>query len=329
MLVQRVTREHRRAIVPLAIALVVNVIVYGVVVYPLSQRVANIEQRDRTAEAQLLAAQREHAQAVGTLTGKDRAAAELATFYKDVLPSDLAGARRLTHLRLAQLARESNLKFLRATLRPGARAQSNADAAEDRDGRCRQLPRHARVHPRSSRRRRSSSSSTTSSSDEGADGGPLERDAAAVHVLPRRGCPARRVAMRLKGSRQLLLLVAVSLVLVVVVLARRSDSPAGRAARAVQFQTGPGGGREHDGAGRRCEARTAQDCTGRARAVRRAIRFSSSRRRRPPAPRRVASRGAPIVVAPPPVPQGRRRRRRSRLKYIGVLDTAQGTGRGV
>ena len=35
--------------------------------------------------------------------------------------------------------------------------------------------------------------------------------------------------MRLKGSRQLLVLVAVSLVLVVVVLARRSDTPAGRA----------------------------------------------------------------------------------------------------
>jgi len=111
-------REHRRIVLPLAIALGVNVIVYGAVVYPLSQRVANIEQRDRTAEEQLLAAQRDHAQATGTLTGKDRAAAELATFYKDVLPSDLAGARRLTHLRLAQLARESNLKFLNATFEP-------------------------------------------------------------------------------------------------------------------------------------------------------------------------------------------------------------------
>ena len=117
-LFQRVIREHRRIVLPLAIALGVNVIVYGAVVYPLSQRVANIEQRDRTAEAQLLAAQRDHAQATGTLTGKDRAAAELTTFYKDVLPSDLAGARRLTHLRLAQLARESNLKFLRATVQP-------------------------------------------------------------------------------------------------------------------------------------------------------------------------------------------------------------------
>ena len=117
-LLQRAVREHRRVVVPLAIALGVNVVVYGAGVYPLSQRVANIEQRDRTAEEQLLAAQREQAQATGTLTGKDRAAAELATFYKDVLPSDLAGARRLTHLRLAQLARDANLKFLRDTFVP-------------------------------------------------------------------------------------------------------------------------------------------------------------------------------------------------------------------
>jgi Tfp pilus assembly protein PilO len=117
-LVQRVMREHRRVVVPLAIALGVNIVLYAAVVYPLAQRVANIEQRDRTAEEQLQAAQREHAQAAGTLTGKDRAAAELATFYKDVLPSDLSGARRLTSLRLAQLARESNLKFLHARFEP-------------------------------------------------------------------------------------------------------------------------------------------------------------------------------------------------------------------
>ena len=117
-LLRRVMREHRRVIVPLAIALGVDFAVYAAVVYPLSQRVANIEERDRTAEDQLLAAQRDHAQAAGTLSGKDRAAAELATFYKDVLPADLSGARRLTHLRLEQLARESNLRFLRASYEP-------------------------------------------------------------------------------------------------------------------------------------------------------------------------------------------------------------------
>lgn len=117
-LVQRVMREHRRVLLPLAIALLVNIVVYVAVVYPLAQRVANIEQRDRTAEEQLTSAQREHRQASGTLSGKDRAAAELATFYKDVLPADLAGARRLTHLRLAQLAREANLRFIRASFEP-------------------------------------------------------------------------------------------------------------------------------------------------------------------------------------------------------------------
>ena len=118
MLVQRVTREHRRAIVPLAIALLVNVIVYGVVVYPLSQRVANIEQRDRTAEAQLLAAQREHAQAVGTLTGKDRA----ADGARDVLQGRPAVGSRRREAADTPASRaagaESNLKFLRATFVP-------------------------------------------------------------------------------------------------------------------------------------------------------------------------------------------------------------------
>lgn len=114
VLVRRVMQEHRRTVMVLAALLVANVLVYAFVVYPLGQRVANIQQRDRLAEAALNQARAEHAQATGTLTGKDRAATELTSFYKDVLPADLAGARRLTHLRLAQLARESNLRFDRS-----------------------------------------------------------------------------------------------------------------------------------------------------------------------------------------------------------------------
>ncbi len=108
---RRILAEHRRLVTPLAILLVINAIVYAVFVYPLSQRVANVEQRNDAAGRALTAAQAEFAQANGTLTGKDRASTELATFYKDVLPSDLSGARRLTQLRLRQLARESNLTF--------------------------------------------------------------------------------------------------------------------------------------------------------------------------------------------------------------------------
>jgi Tfp pilus assembly protein PilO len=110
-LIRRVVQEHRRVVMPLLAALVVNVLLYAFVVYPLSDRVANVAQREQTAEAQLQAARREHAQASGALTGKAQASAELATFYGDVLPQGLAGARRLTYLRLAQLARESNLRL--------------------------------------------------------------------------------------------------------------------------------------------------------------------------------------------------------------------------
>ena len=127
--------------------------------------------------------------------------------------------------------------------------------------------------------------------------------------------------MRLKGSRQLLLLVAVSLVLVVVVLARRSDTPAGRApapsnsrrARAADanptapadvklelLKTAPGA----------LEPSTRNP-------------FQFKPKAPPPAPRLVAA-PAPIVVAPPPLPQGPPPPPPIALKYIGVLDTAQG-----
>ena len=109
-LTRRVIAEHRRVILPLVAIFVINVVVYAAGVYPLAQRVANIEERNRAAEQSLAQAQREHAAARGALTGKERASVELATFYKDVLPADLSGARRLTYLRLNQLAREAGLR---------------------------------------------------------------------------------------------------------------------------------------------------------------------------------------------------------------------------
>jgi Tfp pilus assembly protein PilO len=109
-LVRRILTEHRRLVYPLLIALVLNVLVYGAFVFPLAQRVANIEERDRAAELELADATRELTRARGITTGKDRAAKELETFYKDVLPPNLTGARRLTSLRLQQLAREAGLR---------------------------------------------------------------------------------------------------------------------------------------------------------------------------------------------------------------------------
>ena len=109
---------HRKLIVTLLVVLIGNLIAFALLVYPLSQRVANVEQRNAAAELALGAARADFAQANGTLTGKDRASTELATFYEDVLPTDLSGARRATQLRLRQLARDSNLAFERDTYEP-------------------------------------------------------------------------------------------------------------------------------------------------------------------------------------------------------------------
>ena len=109
-LLRRIVSEHRRLVYPLVGALVINVLVYAIVVYPLAQRVANIEQRDRAAELEMAAATQELTRARGIMTGKDRAAKELETFYTDVLPRNLAGARRLTSLRLQQLAQQAGLR---------------------------------------------------------------------------------------------------------------------------------------------------------------------------------------------------------------------------
>jgi Tfp pilus assembly protein PilO len=129
-LLRRVAREYRRVLMPLGAALLVNVLAYAFIVYPLSQRVANIEQRDEAAARELAAARREHAQAAGTLSGKDRAARELERFYEEVLPRDLSDARRLTIVRLPQLAAQFDVKFDRREYSP---------PNEDRDAALRQL----------------------------------------------------------------------------------------------------------------------------------------------------------------------------------------------
>jgi Tfp pilus assembly protein PilO len=116
---RRVVREHRRVLVPLAIALVANVLAYAFIVYPLARRVATIEQREEAAARELAAAKREHAAASGTLNGKERAAQELQRFYNEVLPRDFSAARRLTQTRLPQLASQLDVVMDRRTMEPG------------------------------------------------------------------------------------------------------------------------------------------------------------------------------------------------------------------
>ena len=115
---QRVFTEKRSLIVPLLIAVVVNIALYVIVVYPLSQKVAGGEQAARASQTALEAAKRDYAQARGTVAGKGQADEELRKFYNNVLPPDISGARRITFLRMEQLARQSGLRLVRETSDP-------------------------------------------------------------------------------------------------------------------------------------------------------------------------------------------------------------------
>jgi Tfp pilus assembly protein PilO len=117
-LLRRILAERRRTVYILVGGVVVNVLVFAFLVYPLRAAVANVEQRTQSAEQAEAAAKGEFTTANGLLTGKDRAQKELSTFYTSVLAPDLAGARRLTYARLARLAEDTSLDYEQGTYKP-------------------------------------------------------------------------------------------------------------------------------------------------------------------------------------------------------------------
>jgi Tfp pilus assembly protein PilO len=121
---RRVLAEKRRLILPIVIALVVNIALFAIVVYPLSKKVAGGEQQSKAATSALNAAKRDYDAARATVTGKGQADQELQKFYSDVLPPDLSAARRATFLRIEQLAQKSNLRLERETSDPKAQRDS-------------------------------------------------------------------------------------------------------------------------------------------------------------------------------------------------------------
>jgi Tfp pilus assembly protein PilO len=121
---RRVLTEKRRLILPIAVALVVNVALFAIVLYPLSKKVAGGEQEAQAAVTALNAAKRDYQQARATVSGKGQADQELQKFYTDVLPPDLSAARRITFLRIEQIAQHANLRLERETSDPKAQRDS-------------------------------------------------------------------------------------------------------------------------------------------------------------------------------------------------------------
>ena len=91
-LLRRILRERRALVLPVAIALGANALIY--------------------------------AAAQATVDGKRRADEELKKFYKDVLPADSASARRIAYTRLEQLARRFGLRPARTGTDPGTDEES-------------------------------------------------------------------------------------------------------------------------------------------------------------------------------------------------------------
>lgn len=110
-MVGRIFAEKRRVIVPLLIALALNVLGYLFVVRPLAVRSAGASDRAVAASAALRVAERERTLATELVEGKARADEELNAFYQKVLPASLTAARRMTYSSLPALARRTNVRY--------------------------------------------------------------------------------------------------------------------------------------------------------------------------------------------------------------------------
>lgn len=114
----RVAGDYRFWILPVALALVANIAVLLFVVLPLSVSTdAGARRAAEAIEARAAAAAELHA-AEQTRDGQAQAARDLDRFYGEVLPADVAEARRLTHLKLSQMAREHGVRFQRSSAAP-------------------------------------------------------------------------------------------------------------------------------------------------------------------------------------------------------------------
>ena len=109
----RVVAERRRVIAPLAIAALVNVGVYALLVYPLSFKVAASERQAAAARQRVAAAERDEQAAQTALSRAEQADRDLRRFYGEMLPASVEAARQMSYARLAELADEHGLVIAR------------------------------------------------------------------------------------------------------------------------------------------------------------------------------------------------------------------------
>lgn len=128
-LVRRVATERRVVVLPLAIVILVNILVYAFVVYPLGVKSTGSAEKAAAAAVSRRAAERDEAAARALVTGKAKADEELASFYDKVLPADQTAARRMTFVPIQALARKTNVTFQQSRFDP----QEKSKDARDKD----------------------------------------------------------------------------------------------------------------------------------------------------------------------------------------------------
>ena len=111
-LLRRILSEKRGSLVPLTLALLLNIGVYVLVVHPLAVKSETTADRAAAAAQSRRAAERDLAAAEALVRGKTTADQELMTFYDKVLPSSLDQARRMTYARLPALATKANMRLM-------------------------------------------------------------------------------------------------------------------------------------------------------------------------------------------------------------------------
>ena len=115
---QRILVEKRGIILPLVIAVVLNIAVYVLVVYPLGVKSAGAADRAQRAAASLKTAEQDFNAAKALVAGKTRAEEELTTFYGKVLPANQLAAVRLTYLPLTGIAKKANVHLVNRRWQP-------------------------------------------------------------------------------------------------------------------------------------------------------------------------------------------------------------------
>ncbi len=111
----RVIGEHRRWLVPVGVVLAINLVVLFAVVMPMRRSAETGSSQAAESVAALNAAIAELKSAEGMRDGQAQASKDLERFYGEVLPTNFAEARRMTQLRLAQMARSHNVIFQRGS----------------------------------------------------------------------------------------------------------------------------------------------------------------------------------------------------------------------